>query len=195
MPTKSKEETVEDKTEAPPAKKTSKKKKPSVSPNQGATGDTTSSESKEAGTQTGLSEEEKDAHYKEEYSDAECELLKNIHRRNPELGWDIIIGTLFKHLARENRAKRSKEEVFSELDNLEALRIEHLGTSGCVPNWLEKDLEHAQGYVEFDNYVTLLKEVRAHFGYEIECIVITYIEKHKGEHYCMNCMSRSDKEK
>ena len=75
--------------------------------------------SKEAGTQTGLSEEEKDTHYKEEYNNAECELLKNIHRRNPERGWDILIGTLFKHLARENRAKRSKEEVFSKLDNLE----------------------------------------------------------------------------
>ena len=121
----------------------SEEKTPTISPDQGATGETTSSESKEAGTQTGLSEEEKDTHYKEEYNNAECELLKNIHRRNPERGWDILIGTLFKHLARENRAKRSKEEVFSKLDNLEALRTEHLETSGYVPNWLEKDLEHA----------------------------------------------------
>ena len=141
--TKKERRTVEDKTEAPPAKKTSKEKTPTVSPDQGATGETTSSESKEAGTQTGLSEEEEDTHYKEEYNNAECELLKNIHRRNPELGWDILIGTLFKHLARENRAKRSKEEVFSKLDNLEALRTEHLETSGCVPNWLKKDFQHA----------------------------------------------------
>ena len=122
----------------------SEERTPTISQDQGATGETTtSSESKEAGTQTGLREEEKDAHYKEEYNDAECELLKSIHRRNPDRGWDILIGTLFKQFARKNRAKRSKEEVFSKLDNLEALRTEHLETSGCVPNWLEKDLERA----------------------------------------------------
>ena len=115
----------------------SKEKTPTVSPDQGATGETTtSSENKEAGAQTGLSEEEKEAHYKEAYNDAVCGLLKNIHRQNPELGWDIIIGTLFKHLARENRAKRSKEKVFSELDNLEALRTEHLGPLAvCLIGW------------------------------------------------------------
>ena len=129
MPPKPKEAAAEDKNEAPPAKtakgekKIEKEKTPTVSPDQGATGETTtSSENKEVGMQTGLSEEEMEAHYGEEYNDAICELLKNIHRQNPELGWDIIIGTLFKHLARENRAKRSKEEVFSKLDNLEALR-------------------------------------------------------------------------
>ena len=93
----------------------SEEKTPIVSPDQGATGETTtSSENKEVGTQTGLSEEEMEAHYEEEYNDAVCELLKNIHRQNPERGWDIIIGTLFKHLARENRAKRSKEESLFE---------------------------------------------------------------------------------
>ena len=169
----------------------SEKKTPTVSPDQGATGETkTSSENKEAGMQTGLSEEEKEACDKEEYNDAICELWKNIHRQNPELVGDIIIGTLFKHLARENRAKRSKEEVFSKLDNLEALKTEHLETSGCVPNWLEKDLKRARGYVEFENYVTLLQEGRAQFGCEVGCIIISYIDKHKGECYCMNCMRR-----
>ena len=162
----------------------SEEKTPTVSPDQGATGETTtSSENKEGGMQTGLSEEEIEAHFEEEY-------MKNIHRQNPELGWDIIIRALFKDLARENRAKRSKEKVFSELDNLEALRTEHLETSGCVPNWLEKDLEHARGYVEFDNYVTLLQEGRARCGCEVGCIIISYIDKHKGECYCMNCMRR-----
>ena len=122
----------------------SEEKTPTISPDQGATGETTtSSENKEEGTQIGLSEEEKEAHDEEEYNDDLCELWKNIHSQNPELGRDILIRTLFKHMARQNRAKRSKEEVFSKLDNLEALMTEHLNTSGCVPNWLEKDLERA----------------------------------------------------
>ena len=37
-----------------------------------------SSENKEAGTQTGLSEEEEEACYKEEYNNAVFKLLKNI---------------------------------------------------------------------------------------------------------------------
>ena len=54
MPPKRQMETVEDKTEVSPAKKTSEEKTPTVSPDQGATGETkTSSENKEAGTQTG----------------------------------------------------------------------------------------------------------------------------------------------
>ena len=48
--------------------------------------------------------------------------------------------------------------------------------------------------VEFENYVTLLKEARAHFGYEVECIIISYIEKDKGERYCMSCMRRCHRE-
>ena len=48
--------------------------------------------------------------------------------------------------------------------------------------------------VEFENYVTLLKAVRACFGHETECVVILYIDKHKGERYCMNCMSHCHKE-
>ena len=48
-----------------------------ISRDQGATGETTtSSENKEAGTQTGLSEEEEEAHYKEEYNNAVFKLLK-----------------------------------------------------------------------------------------------------------------------
>ena len=60
MPPKRKVETVEDNTEVPPAKKTSEEKTPTISPDLGATGETTtSSENKETGTQTGLSEEER----------------------------------------------------------------------------------------------------------------------------------------
>ena len=39
---------------------------------------TTSSGSKEAGTQTGLSEEEEEAHYKDEYRNDVIKLLKDI---------------------------------------------------------------------------------------------------------------------
>ena len=56
-------------------------------------------------------------------------------------------------------------------------------------------MEHAREEVEFENYVTLLKEARACFGCETECIVILYIQRYKGLHYCMNCMSCCDKEK
>ena len=37
------------------------------------------------------------------------------------------------------------------------------------------------------------KEARAQFGREVECAVILYIDKHKGEHYCLSCMGRRDK--
>ena len=53
MPPKRKVETV-DKTEAPPAKKASEEETPTISPDQGATGETaTSSTTMETGTQTG----------------------------------------------------------------------------------------------------------------------------------------------
>ena len=58
MPPKRKVETVEDNTEVPPTKKTSEEETPPISPDKGATGETTSSENKEAGMQTGPSEEE-----------------------------------------------------------------------------------------------------------------------------------------
>ena len=76
----------------------SKEKTPTVSPDQGATGEiTTSSENKKAGTQTGLSEEEKEAHYKEEYNNAVFKLLKNISTQDLELGRDIVMEALYKH--------------------------------------------------------------------------------------------------
>ena len=54
MPPKRKVETIEDKTKAPPAKKTSEKETLTVSPDKGATGETaTSSKTMEAGMQTG----------------------------------------------------------------------------------------------------------------------------------------------
>ena len=65
--------------------------------------------------------------------------------------------------------------------------------TGRVPDWLQKDMEYAREDVEFENYVTLLKEARACFGCETECSVILYIDKHKGECYCMSCMSHCDK--
>ena len=96
MPPKRKVETVEDNTEVPPAKKTSEEETPPISPDKGATGETTSSENKEAGTQTGLSEEE-EARYKEEYNNAIIKLLKNIGMQNPELGRDIVMVALYEY--------------------------------------------------------------------------------------------------
>ena len=59
----------------------SEEKTPTISPDQGATGETTtSSENKEAGTQTGLSEEEKDAQYHKDYAEGIFELLEEIRR-------------------------------------------------------------------------------------------------------------------
>ena len=138
----------------------SEEKTPTVSPDQGTTGETTtSSENKEAGMQTGLSEEEKKAHWDEIECNAIMGMMNSLKARNPEAYQDIIIETLYKQFARENRATRSKETIFSELDR----------------------------------HVTLLKEARAQFGREMECAVILYIDKHKGEHYCLGCMGRRDK--
>ena len=172
----------------------SEEKTPTISPDQGATGETTtSSENKETGTQTGLSEEEKEAHLEEVECNAIMGMMNSLKARNPEAYQDIIIETLYKQFARENRAMRPKETIFSELDNLEAWETEYYETSGRVPKWLTQELKDAREDVEFENYVTLLKEARAQFGCEMECAVILYINKHKGEHYCLGCMGRRDK--
>ena len=172
----------------------SEEKTPTISPDQGATGETTtSSENKETGTQTGLSEEEKEAHLEEVECNVIIGMMNSVKARDPEAYQDIIIGTLYKQFARENRATRSKELIFSELDKLEAREAKYLETSGRVPNWLRRDLKDAQEDVEFENYVTLLKEARTQFGRETEGAVILYIDKHKGERYCMSCMCRRDK--
>ena len=172
----------------------SEEKTPTISPDQGATGETTtSSENKETGTQTGLSEEEKEAHLEEVECNAIIGMMNSVKARNPEAYQDIIIGTLYKQFARENRAMRSKETIFSELDKLEARETEYYETSGHVPKWLTQELKDAREDVEFENYVTLLKEARAQFGREMEGAVILYIDKHKGERYCLSCMSRHDK--
>ena len=77
----------------------SEEKTLTISPDQGVTGETTtSSENKEAGTQTGLSEEEEEAHYKEEYNNAVFKLLKNISMQDPELGQDIVMESLLRTL-------------------------------------------------------------------------------------------------
>ena len=172
----------------------SEEKTPTISPDQGATGETTTlSENKEAETQTGLSEEEKKAHLDQIECNAIMGMMNSLKARNREAYQDIIIETLYKQFVRENRAMRSKETIFSELDKLEAREAEYLETSSHVPKWLTQELKDAREDVEFENYVTLLKEARAQFGREMECAVILYINKHKGEHYCLGCMGRRDK--
>ena len=162
----------------------SEEKTPTVSPDQGATGETTtSSESKKAGTQTGLSEEEEEARYKEEYRNDVIKLLENIIMQDPALGRDIVMEALLEHFAVENRSKRSEKPDCFSLDNLEALSSEHLETSGHVPDWLKADMKHARDREEFESYLTLLKEARAQFGCEMECAVTQYILKHKGQIY------------
>ena len=123
----------------------SEEKTPTVSPDQGTTGETTTSENKEAGTQTGWlsvtkykcvkkgssqqqrtqqissitffeSEEEKEAHLDQIECNAIMGMMNSLKARNPEAYHDIIIETLYKQFARENRATRSKETIFSELD-------------------------------------------------------------------------------
>ena len=174
----------------------SEEKTPTISPDQGATGETASSTKKmDVGMQTSLSEEEEDAQYQKDYAEGVFRLLEEIRRQDNEAYWDIIIETLFKCFARENRDKRSKELDFLNLDRLEALEDEHRETSGSVPDGFKAEMKQARERVEFENYVTLLKEARAHFGHGIEHIIISYIDKHKGVQYCMSCMCCSDKEK
>ena len=145
----------------------SKEKIPTVSPDPGATGETTtSSENNEAGTQTGLSEKEEEAHYKEEYNNAIIKLLKNISMQDPELGRDILMESLLKHFATELRSKRSEE-----------------------PDFLHETEE------EFETYLVLLKEVRAHGGHNMELLIDKYILEHKGEAYWNLCISHSHQEK
>ena len=158
----------------------SEEKTPTISPDQGATGETTTlSENKEAGTQTGLSEEEKKAHLDQIECNTIMGMMNSLKARNPEAYQDIIIEILYKQFTRENRAMRSKETIFSELDKLEAWEAEYLETSGRVPKWLTQELKDAREDVEFENYVTLLKEARAQFGREMECAVILYINNVK----------------
>ena len=85
MPPKRKVETVEDNTEVPPTKKTSEEETPPISPDKGATGETTPSS------------ENKEARYKEEYNNAVIKLLKNISMQHPELGRDIVMEALYKY--------------------------------------------------------------------------------------------------
>ena len=83
----------------------SEEKTPPISPDKGATGETTSSENKEAGTHTGLSEEEEEVRYKEEYNNAVFKLLKNFGMQNPELAWDIVMEALFYPFYRKGEKK------------------------------------------------------------------------------------------
>ena len=175
----------------------SEEKTPTISPDQGATGETTtSSENKKAGTQTGLSEVEKEARYKEEYDHTIFKVLENIITRSPAAGWNAWIGSLKYHFVRENRSKRSEKPDFLNLDKLEALKTEQLKTSGHVLNNLDVDMRDLQVQEEFEGYLKLLRETRDCFGYGIECMVMQYITSHKGEGYYRNlCMSCSHKGK
>ena len=106
----------------------SEEKTRTISPDQGATGETTtSSKNKEAGMQTGLSEEEKEARYKEEYDNTVFKVLEKIIMQAPEAGWGIWIGSLLKHFTRENRSERSEKPDFLNLDKLEALKTRAFG--------------------------------------------------------------------
>ena len=69
----------------------SEEKTPTISPDQGATGETTPSS------------ENKEARYKEEYNNAIIKLLKNISMQNLELGRDIVMEALYKY--RKNKEK------------------------------------------------------------------------------------------
>ena len=63
----------------------SEEKTPTISPDQGATGETmTLSENKEAGMQTGLSEEEKKAHLDQIECNAIMGMMNSLKARNPE---------------------------------------------------------------------------------------------------------------
>ena len=162
----------------------SEEKTPTISPDKGATGEiATSSKTMEAGMQTGLSEEEQEAHLLEVEWNAILRMLNTIKAWDPQAYWDVIIETLFKHFTRENRDKRLKEPDFLSLDRLEALEDEHRETSGNVPDGLKAETKRARQQVEFENYVTLLKEARAYFGHEIECIIISYIDSTNTKEY------------
>ena len=54
---------------------------------------------------TGLSEEEEEARYKEEYNNAVFKLLKNIGMQNPELGRDIVMEALYWPFYRKDKEK------------------------------------------------------------------------------------------
>ena len=175
----------------------SEEKTPTVSPDQGATGEaTTSSGHKEAGTQTGLSEEEEEAHYKEEYDNTIFKVLENIITQSPSAGWYGWIRSLKYHFVMENRSKRSEKPDFLNLDKLEALKTEQLKTSGHALNNLDNQMKDLQVQEEFEGYLKLLRETRDCFGHGIECMVMQYITFYKGESYYRNlCMSCSHKGK
>ena len=87
----------------------SEEKTPTISPDQGATGETTTlSENKEAGMQTGLGEEEKKANLDQIECNGIMGMMNSLKARNPEAYQDIIIETLYKQFARENRAHEVK---------------------------------------------------------------------------------------
>ena len=75
----------------------SEERTPTISPDQGATGETTPSS------------ENKEARYKEEYNNAVFKLLKNFGMQHPELARDIVMEALFYPFYRMDK-ERDKEK-------------------------------------------------------------------------------------
>ena len=177
----------------------SEEKTPTVLPDQGATGETTtSSENKKAERFWLLKqrEAEEKARYKEELDDAITKLWANIYSPDQDVYWEVLIGKLLVLFAREVRSKRPKKPDFLNLDKLEALRTKHLEASGHEPWGLVGRIEWLEGQEVFESYLKLLTETRAPFGHGFEYMVMQYIMAHKGEAYYQNlCMSCSHKGK
>ena len=76
-----------------------------------------------------------------DYDNTLLEMLDEIKSWDPEAYWDIIIETLFKCFARENRDKRSKEPDFLNLKKLETLEAEYFETSSSVPDYLKAEVK------------------------------------------------------
>ena len=101
-----------------------------------------------------------------------------------------------KKIIKEKRGKNSEKLDLQSLEHLEGLSSEHFEMSGVVPTWLKQEVERAQKWEEFKNYVELLNNGVAQFGCEFEDILMLYTVKHHGEVYWMNlCSSCRKKEK
>ena len=69
------------------------------------------------------------------------------------------------------------------------METEYLETEGSVPGCIRERMKWAQEQEEFENYLKLLSEAKACFGWQVECLVISYITKHKGDSYYLNLCS------
>ena len=173
-----------------------------ISPDQGATGETATSVSLAEAEITlrrltaewlqflkQQGEEEK-ARYKGEYDNTIFKVLEDIMTQSPAAGWNTWIGSLKYHFVMENRSKRSEKPNFLNLDKFEALKTEQLKTSGLVLSNLNNHMRALRVQEEFEGYLKLLRETRDCFGHGIEYMVMQYIKEHEGDTYYLNlCMS------